>query len=177
MNKYGGINDLHGCDSKVYRLWYSMLRRCYDKGQHARMRGKSYEDCEVCDRWKSLSNFVADIAELDGYGEWLTGSGYCLDKDTLNQGNKVYSKENCRFIPIAENIGDIHKRHPQNVEILHEKRKSRYRLVKGDEVIDFNSEKEAGEYLGVARCTVASCYHKGRKCKGYTVAKMDGGDE
>ena len=30
---------------------------------------------------------------------------------------------------------------------------------------------------GAARCTVASCYHKGRKCKGYTVAKMDGGDK
>lgn len=133
MNKYGGINDLHGCDSKVYRLWYSMLRRCYDKEQHARMRGKSYEDCEVCDRWKSLSNFADDIAELDGYGEWLAGSGYCLDKDTLKQGNKIYSKENCRFIPMAENIGDIHKRHPQNVEVLHEKRKSRYRLTKGDE--------------------------------------------
>ena len=50
MNKYGGINDMPNCDKRVYVLWYQMIRRCYDTTQHERKKGKSYADCEVCDR-------------------------------------------------------------------------------------------------------------------------------
>ena len=46
------------------------------------------------------------------------------------------------------------------------------------ERLEFDSEKEACEYLGVKKCTVASCYRRGSKCKGYFVdrigAKMNG---
>ena len=54
MNKYGGINDMPNCDKRVYGLWFQMLRRFYDTTQHEREKGKSYADCEVCDRWKML---------------------------------------------------------------------------------------------------------------------------
>ena len=64
MNKYGGINDMPTCDKRVYGLWFQMLRRCYDTTQHERKKGKSYADCEVCDRWKMLSCFAKDIKEL-----------------------------------------------------------------------------------------------------------------
>lgn len=40
----------------------------------------------------------------------------------------------------------------------------------------FNSEKDACCFLGVKECSVSSCYHKGYKCKGYRIAKMDGGE-
>lgn len=46
-----------------------------------------------------------------------------------------------------------------------------YRLRKGDEEVVFQSEKAAGEYLGVGRCTVASCYRRSAKCKGYIVER------
>lgn len=46
-----------------------------------------------------------------------------------------------------------------------------YRLRKGDEELVFQSEKAAGEYLGVGRCTVASCYRRNAKCKGYIVER------
>ena len=46
-----------------------------------------------------------------------------------------------------------------------------YRLRKGDEELVFQSEKAAGEYLGVGRCTVASCYRRNVKCKGYVVER------
>ena len=46
-----------------------------------------------------------------------------------------------------------------------------YRLRKDDEELVFQSEKEAGQYLGVARCTVASCYRNNSKCKGYIVER------
>lgn len=47
-----------------------------------------------------------------------------------------------------------------------------YRLIKGEEVLEFNSEKEACEYLGVAKCSVASCYRRNRMCKGYTIERV-----
>ena len=47
-------------------------------------------------------------------------------------------------------------------------------LTKGDEVLIFNSETEACEYLGIARCSVASSYRYGAKCIGYTITKMKG---
>lgn len=46
-----------------------------------------------------------------------------------------------------------------------------YRLRKGDEEVVFQSEKAACEYLGVERCTVASCYRRNAKCKGYIVER------
>lgn len=46
-----------------------------------------------------------------------------------------------------------------------------YLLKSGDSVLKFDSEKEACEYLGVARCTVASCFRRNRKCKGFTVER------
>lgn len=46
-----------------------------------------------------------------------------------------------------------------------------YRLRKNDEELVFQSEKAACEYLGVARCTVASCYRRNVKCKGYAVER------
>lgn len=49
---------------------------------------------------------------------------------------------------------------------------TKYRLIKGEEVLEFNSEKEACEYLGVAKCSVASCYRQKSKCKGYTIDRI-----
>ena len=44
---------------------------------------------------------------------------------------------------------------------------------KGNERIVFDSEKEACEAMGVRQCSVASCYRRGSKCKGYAIARMD----
>jgi hypothetical protein len=176
-NKYGGVCNVDNPDKRVYTLWYSMLRRCYDEKSQSRSRGKSYAGCTVCDSWLDYSNFARDITLLFGYEDWLNGKGYCLDKDTINPNNNVYCKEFCCFIPYQENIGDIHRRNPQNIERLHELRKTKYMLVKDDEVLLFNSEKEACEYMGVVKCSISSCYRRGRKCKGYRIAKMDGKGE
>lgn len=46
-----------------------------------------------------------------------------------------------------------------------------YGLRKGDEERWFSSEKAACEYLGVARCSVATCYGRGWTCKGYAVLR------
>ena len=165
---------MHNCDKRVYNLWLQMLRRCYDKTQHERSRGSSYTDCEVCDRWKMLSCFAKDIKKLKGYNDWLTKTGYCLDKDIKIPGNKVYSKATCCFIPASENIREISRRHPNITQKANEANKTKYSLELNGVTFLFDSEKAVCEFLGVKKCSVSSCYHKGYKCKGYNIAKMDG---
>ena len=176
MNKYGGINDMPNCDKRVYGLWFNMLRRCYDTTQHEREKGKSYADCEVCDRWKILSCFANDIKKLEGYNDWMSKTGYCLDKDMKIPGNKVYRKAACMFVPASENIREVSKRHPNITKKANEANQTKYVLEANGVTLLFDSEKSACEFLGVKKCSVSSCYHKGYKCKGYRIAKMDGGE-
>ena len=177
LNKYGGLAD---CEphKRVYNLWYSMLRRCYDVDQQQRSRGKSYAECNVCERWKRLSHFVYDIQQLDGYENWRDKHGYCLDKDTLIPGNKTYSRETCCFIPYTENIREANKR-TQSIKAAQEAHKTVYYLKKDGVTLVFDSESAACKYLGVKKCSVSSCRRRNSRCKGYTVscAKMDGGAE
>ena len=49
---------------------------------------------------------------------------------------------------------------------------SKYELHKDGEVISFDSEKDACEYLNVKQCSIASCYRKNKLCKGYKVVKL-----
>ena len=77
-------------DKKAYHTWNSMLVRCYDPKYLN--TGNTYVDCYVCDEWLNFQNFA----------EWFYKSNYKdkwqLDKDIINQGNKVYSPENCAFV-------------------------------------------------------------------------------
>lgn len=47
-----------------------------------------------------------------------------------------------------------------------------YILKNENESIYFDSEKEACSYLGVARCSVSSCYRKNVLCKGYVIERV-----
>ena len=47
-----------------------------------------------------------------------------------------------------------------------------YELEKDGVILRFQSEREACEHLGVVKCSVASCYRRGRKCKGYTINRI-----
>lgn len=47
-----------------------------------------------------------------------------------------------------------------------------YRLKKDGQTLDFHSEREACDFLGVAKCSVASCYRRNGKCKGWEIVKI-----
>jgi hypothetical protein len=49
-------------------------------------------------------------------------------------------------------------------------------LFNDKEKIYFRTEKDACAFLGVKPCTVSSAYRYGCKCKGYSIAKMKGGE-
>ena len=84
----------NGKHTKEYDIYHDMLKRCYDsKFQEKR---PTYKDCVVEDY---LLNF-------QHMGKWINENYYKvpgermhLDKDILNKGNKVYSRETCIFVP------------------------------------------------------------------------------
>ena len=88
---YGvGINDApynvnnNGLVCPYYKVWMSMMRRCYKpyKGQ---------ENCSVCKEWYYFMNFRRWMESQD----WKYKS---LDKDILVLGNKEYGPNVCVFV-------------------------------------------------------------------------------
>ena len=47
-----------------------------------------------------MTTFIEDVSKMKGFGL----SDWCLDKDILQKGNKLYSKETCCFVPAEVNL-------------------------------------------------------------------------
>ena len=72
-----------------YRVWVNILVRCYSKAEHKRY--PNYIGCEICEEWKLFSNFRLWMEKQDWQNKHL-------DKDILDEGNKIYSPEKCVFV-------------------------------------------------------------------------------
>ena len=81
-----------------YRVWRSMLQRCYSP--QAQERNPTYKGCSVSEQWITFSNFRLWMESQDWEGKQL-------DKDLLFEGNKVYSGETCVFVTKAVNTFTI----------------------------------------------------------------------
>lgn len=92
--EYIGIGEykisVNGLQTKAYKAWHNMLKRCYSKS-FLKTR-PTYENCKVCDEWLCYQTFAKWFYE--NYIE-----GYQLDKDILQKDNKIYSPETCCFVP------------------------------------------------------------------------------
>lgn len=84
----------NGKHTRVYDTWHSMLQRCYDEKR--RDKNPTYINCEVCEEWLNFQNFAKWYDE--NYYE-VEGERIHLDKDILCKGNKIYSPDNCIFVP------------------------------------------------------------------------------
>ena len=99
-----GFNDrskpakVDGKHVKEYILWMMMLRRCFsEKCQTLR---PTYKGCNVSDNFLNYSYFYDWCQEQVGFKCVDTnGCSWCLDKDILFTGNKLYSETNCVFVP------------------------------------------------------------------------------
>lgn len=95
----GGTNIWeNGKHKKSYKVWSSMITRCYSKKYHKRQ--PTYKDCEVCKEWLCFENFEKWFNE--NYYE-IKNEKVCLDKDILVKNNKIYSPNTCCFVPQAIN--------------------------------------------------------------------------
>jgi len=97
---YGvGVNDWVG-NVKVggklireYKLWQNMLKRCFS--EECKQKYPTYKDVTCSKEWLSMTTFIEDVSQMNGFGL----SGWELDKDILQKGNKLYSKDTCCFVP------------------------------------------------------------------------------
>lgn len=78
--------------------WKSMLERCYCTKYQTRY--PTYLGCSVDEEWHNFQNFAEWFYET--YPK--DGLYYELDKDSLVQGNKVYSKNTCTWLSKKDNI-------------------------------------------------------------------------
>ena len=93
-----GIMDIpntikRGTKPKSYNTWDSMLQRCYN--ENLRHLHQTYADCVVSDDFKYYSKFKEWCEKQIGFEQ----EGWALDKDILVKGNKIYSADNCCFVP------------------------------------------------------------------------------
>ena len=84
---------INGVITKEYKLWTSMLVRCYS--DICKKKYPTYESCEVSDKFKSYEYFYEWCHNQIGF----SNQSWQLDKDLLIKGNKVYSEDSCVFIP------------------------------------------------------------------------------
>ena len=91
-----GLSDIpNPKNTKSYRAWINMLKRCYD--EKTLFKQPTYINCIVCDEWLIFSNFK----------KWHNVNyvkGYQIDKDLLITGNKLYSPETCLYISPQDNL-------------------------------------------------------------------------
>jgi len=98
-----GINDwvgkvtVDGKPIKEYQLWKSMLERCFD--DKVKQEHPTYKDVTCSKEWLSMTKFIEDVSKMKGYGF----DGWALDKDILQKGSKLYSKDTCCFVPAEVN--------------------------------------------------------------------------
>jgi len=98
VNDWVGKVTVDGKQIKQYDLWQNMLKRCFSDG--LKQSRPTYEGVTCSKEWLSMTKFIEDVSKMKGYGF----DGWQLDKDILQKGNKLYSKDTCCFVPHEVNM-------------------------------------------------------------------------
>jgi len=77
----------------AYVAWKGIIRRCYSASFHTKC--PTYIGCSVSPEWLNFQSFAAWHKKEPN----SEGLGFDLDKDLRRGGNKVYSPEDCSFVP------------------------------------------------------------------------------
>lgn len=101
INNYDGRVKINGKHIKSYKVWRSILQRCFNKKVH--ITQPTYSNVKVCDEWLKFSNFKEWFDKNYPYELEKKGFRLELDKDLLSGGEKIYSPDTCVFLPHTVN--------------------------------------------------------------------------
>ena len=87
----------NGPQTKCYKIWKEMLGRCYCK-KVSNYKTYGEKGVIVCDEWHNFQNYVK------WYYTNCKNPSFCVDKDFLHKGSKIYSPKTCCFIPNEINV-------------------------------------------------------------------------
>lgn len=91
------VAKIQGVMTKEYEAWIRMIERsCSNKFKE---NHPTYKDVTCCQEWLLFENFYEWIHSQENFDKWLNGDLWCLDKDILVKGNKIYSPETCCLVP------------------------------------------------------------------------------
>ena len=87
---------IYSCSNhqEMYAVWRGLFQRCYNQKNFHKQ--PTYSNCQVDEQWYNFQNF-AQWYEENYYK--VKNEEMHLDKDILNKGNKIYSPNNCIFVP------------------------------------------------------------------------------
>lgn len=113
------VRDKYGTHP-AYIKWMGMLGRCY--APYQLQRHPSYEDVEVCEEWKTFSNFYTWLQTWDNW------ENLELDKDII--GGRVYSPSTCLMItPELNKFLSYQKKQGKLAGCSYEKDRKKYKAV------------------------------------------------
>lgn len=92
----------NGKHTKEYSTWHGVLERCFDKT--IKLNQPTYANVTCCNEWLLYENFYDWLHSQDNFDKWLNGSRWCIDKDILIKGNKMYSPDTCTLVPNNINV-------------------------------------------------------------------------
>lgn len=119
VGKYLAYDD-QSEPTKAYRVWSSILHRCYGNQKY-------YENCTVCTEWHNFQNFAKWYEE--NYYE-VEGQQMCVDKDLLYRGNKVYSPLTCVIAPAIVNTITLNRKNGRGdlpLGVTYDKKRNKYK--------------------------------------------------
>lgn len=134
---------------RQYEAWMDMLKRSYSD----RYQGKysSYKDTVVSENFKSYTYFYEWCERQVGFNCTDENSKrWCLDKDILVKGNKIYSEDACVFVPNEINClftktNKLRGKYPIGVHYDNTKKKFISQINR-------NNAKGCQDYLGAYDC-------------------------
>jgi len=98
VNDWVGKVEVGGKLIWEYRLWANMIKRCFY--QKYKQKKPTYNDVTCSKDWLSMTKFIEDVSQMKGFSL----DGWELDKDIIQKGNKLYSKDTCCFVPLEVNL-------------------------------------------------------------------------
>ena len=88
---------INGKPIKEYNIWLHMIGRCFDK--NLKEKYPTYKSVTCCNEWLLYENFYEWLHSQENFDRWKDEDKWCIDKDILTKGNKLYSPDTCCLVP------------------------------------------------------------------------------